>query len=96
MMRRKNVAHIKSLHLCAGAVGGILGDILLGHTPIGAVEIEEYPRKVLLSRQADGILPQFPIWDDINTFRSDNPDCTDYINKIKEVREELAICGGFP
>ena len=33
-----------------------------------AVEIEEYPRKVLMQRQDDGILPPFPIWDDVQTF----------------------------
>jgi DNA (cytosine-5)-methyltransferase 1 len=33
-----------------------------------AVEIEEYPRKVLMQRQDDGILPPFPIWDDVCTF----------------------------
>jgi len=42
--------------------------MLLGHTCVCAVEIEPYPRKVLLQRQRDGILPKFPIWDDIRTF----------------------------
>jgi len=90
------VGNIKTFHLFAGAGGGILSDLLLGHTPIGAVEIEEYPREVLLSRQADGILPEFPIWDDINTFRIDNPDCTEYIEGLKSIRNELVIAGGFP
>ena len=44
----------------AGAGGGILADILLGHRTVGAVEIEEYPRRVLIERQLDGSLPQFP------------------------------------
>lgn len=56
------------MHLFAGAGGGILADILLGHVPVCAVEIEEYPRRVLLQRQADGHLPRFPIWDDVRTF----------------------------
>ena len=56
-----------SLHLFAGAGGGILGGQLQGHTCVCAVEIESYPRQVLLQRQRDGILPKFPIWD-INTF----------------------------
>lgn len=90
------MVQLKTFHLFAGAGGGILGDILLGHKTIGAVEIEQYPREVLLRRQKDGILPEFPIWDDINTFRSDNPECAEYIGKLKEVSEELAICGGFP
>ena len=44
------------------------GGQLSGHTCVCAVEIESYPRQVLLQRQRDGILPWFPIWDDINTF----------------------------
>ena len=59
---------LTSFHLFAGAGGGILADILLGHNPIGAAEIEPYPRSVLVERQRDGSLPQFPIWDDVCTF----------------------------
>jgi len=58
---------LNTFHLFAGAGGGILADLLLGHNPIGACEIEPYPRNVLLQRQRDGILPEFPIWDDIRT-----------------------------
>ncbi len=58
---------LRTFHLFAGAGGGILSDILLGHVPVGACEIEEYPRNVLLQRQRDGILPEFPIWDDVQT-----------------------------
>ena len=85
-----------TFHLFAGAGGGILGDKLLGFETVGAIEIEKYPREVLLARQKDGILPRFPIWDDVRTFRSDNPECSEYIGKLKEVNKELAICGGFP
>ena len=59
---------MRELHLFAGAGGGILGGILLGHTCVCAVEIEPYCRKILLQRQRDGILPKFPIWDDVRTF----------------------------
>ena len=59
---------MNELALFAGAGGGILGGKLLGWNTIGAVEIEEYPRKVLLQRQLDGLLGKFPIWDDIRTF----------------------------
>lgn len=59
---------MNELHLFAGAGGGILGGMLLGHTCVCAVEIEPYRRKVLLQRQRDGILPKFPIWDDVRTF----------------------------
>ena len=85
-----------TIHLFAGAGGGLLGDMLLGHTPIAAVEIEEYPRRVLLQRQLDGVLPVFPVWDDVTTLRSDNPECADAFRAWKEVSSELAICGGFP
>ena len=85
-----------TFHLFAGIGGGILGDILLGHRPIGAVEINEYCRRVLLARQLDGCLPQFPIWDDVCTFRIDNPSTSEYINQLRKVSGELAICGGFP
>ena len=85
-----------TLHLFAGAGGGILADMLQGNTPIGAVEIEEYPRKILLQRQLDGILPAFPVWDDVTTFRADNPETAGFIGRCKELRNKLCICGGFP
>ena len=59
---------MNELHLFAGAGGGILGSQLLGHRTICAVEIEEYPRNILLQRQRDGFLPWFPVWDDIRSF----------------------------
>jgi DNA (cytosine-5)-methyltransferase 1 len=59
---------MRELHLFAGAGGGILGGMLLGHTTVCAVEINDYCRSVLIQRQRDGILPRFPIWDDIRTF----------------------------
>jgi DNA (cytosine-5)-methyltransferase 1 len=52
---------------------------------VAACEIEEYPRAVLLQRQLDGILPRFPIWDDINTFNG-----KPFKGKID------IITGGFP
>lgn len=76
---------LHELHLFAGGGGGILGGILLGHEPICAVEINERCRKVLLARQRDGILPRFPIWDDVRTF-----DGTPW-RGIADV-----VCGGFP
>lgn len=59
---------MNELALFAGAGGGILGGHLLGWTTVGAVEIEPYPRECLLQRQRDGILPPFPVWDDVCTF----------------------------
>ena len=59
---------MNELALFAGAGGGILGGALLGWHTVCAVELERYPREVLLQRQRDGILPVFPIWDDVCTF----------------------------
>jgi DNA-cytosine methyltransferase len=59
---------MRELALFAGAGGGILGGYLLGWQTVCAVEIEDYARRVLFARQRDGILPRFPIWDDIRTF----------------------------
>lgn len=57
------------LHLFAGAGGGILGSLLLGHRVIGAVEINEYCCRVLEQRQRDGMLARFPIFQtDIRDF----------------------------
>ena len=56
------------LALFAGAGGGILGGILLGWRTVCAVELDPYCRSVLLARQRDGLLPRFPIWDDVRTF----------------------------
>lgn len=76
---------MNELHLFAGAGGGILGGILLGHTTVCAVEIEPYCRRILLQRQRDGILPHFPIWDDVRTF--DGNPWRGHVD---------VICGGFP
>jgi DNA (cytosine-5)-methyltransferase 1 len=76
---------LRSFHLFAGAGGGILADLILGHEVIGACEIEKYPRDVLLARQRDGILPAFPVWDDV---------CTLDGNPWRGAVDIL--CGGFP
>ena len=59
---------MNELALFAGAGGGILGGKLLGWRTVCAVEWEPYPASVLCARQNDGILPTFPIWDDVQTF----------------------------
>lgn len=82
---RNRKENVRELHLFAGAGGGILGGMLLGHTCVCAVEIEPYCRKVLLQRQRDGILPKFPIWDDVRTF-----DGRPWRGLVD------VVCGGFP
>ena len=59
---------MNELALFAGAGGGILGGHLLRWRTVCAVEWEQYPASVLCARQNDGILPTFPIWDDVQTF----------------------------
>lgn len=76
---------MNELALFAGAGGGILGGGLLGWRTVCAVEWEQYPASVLCARQNDGLLPPFPIWDDIQTFDG-NP-----WRGIVDV-----ISGGFP
>ena len=59
---------LNELALFSGAGGGILGGKLLGWRTVCAVEWEPYPASVLCARQNDGLLPHFPIWDDVQTF----------------------------
>ena len=76
---------MRELALFAGAGGGILGGELLGWRTVCAVEFASYPRRVLLARQRDGLLPRFPIWDDVRTFDGE-PWCG---------RVDI-VSGGFP
>ena len=76
---------MNELHLFAGAGGGILGGMLLGHTCVCAVEWDKHARQCLLARQRDGCLPRFPIWDDVQTFDG-NP----WRGRVD------VVCGGFP
>ena len=76
---------MNELALFAGAGGGILGGKLLGWRTVCAVEREPYAACVLAQRQNDGLLPAFPIWDDVCTFDG-RPWCG-----IVDV-----VSGGFP
>lgn len=81
---------LRELSLFAGAGGGLLGSVLLGHRIVGAVEIDEYCCKVLEQRQRDGILERFPIF---------NTDIRDFIRHgyadLYKGQCDL-ISGGFP
>lgn len=59
---------LRTMHLFAGAGGGLLADVLLGHQPVCAVEIDEYCQQVLSARQEDGCFPWFPIFEDVQAF----------------------------
>ena len=76
---------MNELALFAGAGGGILGGHLLNWRTTCAVELDPFCRQVLLSRQAEGHLPRFPIWDDVCTF--DGKPWRGHID---------VISGGFP
>jgi len=76
---------MNELALFAGAGGGILGGHLLGWRTVCAVEWEAYPASVLCARQNDGLLPYFPIWDDVQTF--DGKPWTGIVD---------VVSGGFP
>ena len=76
---------MNELALFAGAGGGILGGHLLGWRTVCAVEWEPYAACVLAARQNDGILPAFPIWDDVQTF-----DGKPWAGRVD------VISGGFP
>jgi len=73
------------MHLFAGSGGGILADMLLGHTPVCAVEWENYCQQTLAARQKDGTLPFFPIYNDVQEF----------CGKPWRGKVEI-VCGGFP
>ena len=60
--------HLREMALFAGAGGGILGGKLLGWKTVCAVEWDPYAAAILCARQNDGILENFPIWDDVQTF----------------------------
>ena len=64
----RELQRLRTLHVFAGAGGGILGDVLSGHQPVCAVEIDEYCQQVLSARQKDGCFPWFPIFADVKTF----------------------------
>ena len=76
---------MNELALFAGAGGGILASKILGIHTVAACELDPAARSILLARQRDGILPHFPIWDDVRTFNG-----TPWRGRID------IITGGFP
>ena len=68
IIKQHSQGELNELALFAGAGGGILGGKLLGWRTVCAVEWEPYPASVLCARQNDGLLPPFPIWDDVQSF----------------------------
>ena len=80
---------LNELALFAGGGGGILGGVLDRKAPwrtVCAVEVEEYPARVLIERMRDGtIADPFPVYSDIRTFDG------------RPWRGVIDVCsGGFP
>ena len=59
---------MNELALFAGGGGSVLAGKILGWRTVCAVEIDAGARGILLDRQRDGVIPKFPVWDDICTF----------------------------
>jgi DNA (cytosine-5)-methyltransferase 1 len=77
---------MRTMHLFAGAGGGLLADRILGHTPVVAVEWEPYPCQVLRERAAEGWFPGLVVWEgDVRNF-----DPSEYTRQVD------CIHAGFP
>lgn len=77
---------MRTMHLFAGAGGGLLADLILGHTPIVAVEWDGYACQVLRERAAEGWFPELHVWEgDVRLF-----DPSEYAGKVD------CIHAGFP
>lgn len=77
---------LKTMHLFAGHGGGLLADLILGHTPVVAVEWDGYACQVLRERAADGWFPGLRVWEgDVRMF-----DPSEYTGSVD------CIHAGFP
>ena len=77
---------LRTMHLFAGAGGGILADLILGHRPIVAVEWDKYACEVLRARVADGWFDGMSVWEgDVRLF-----DPSEYKGRVD------CIHAGFP
>ena len=73
-------------HLFAGIGGGILSDLILGHTPIFAVEWDKYACKILRERVSDGWFPEMRVYEgDVRMF-----DPSEYAGRVD------CLAAGFP
>lgn len=77
---------MRTMHLFAGAGGGLLADLILGHTPVVAVEWVPYACQVLRERAADGWFPGLHVHEgDVRLY-----DPSDYAGSVD------CIHAGFP
>lgn len=60
---------VRTLHLFAGAGGGLLADLILGHEPVCAVEWDAYCCQVLRERASEGWFPNLQVFEgDVRMF----------------------------
>lgn len=71
MTVRRRKENMNELSLFTGAGGGLLGTLLLGWRPVGFVESNEYRQMVIAARIRDKILPDAPIFGNIESFIRD-------------------------
>ena len=77
---------LRTMHLFAGHGGGLLADLILGHSPRVAVEWDSYACQVLRERAADGWFPELQVWEgDVRLF-----DPSEYTGSVD------IIHAGFP
>lgn len=77
---------MNTMHLFAGAGGGLLADLILGHTPIIAVEWDKNACRVLRERATDEWFPDLHVHEgDVRMF-----DPSDYAGRVD------CIAAGFP
>ena len=58
-----------SMRLFAGAGGGLLADLIIGHNPVCAVEWEPYACRILRERAAEGWFPDLRVYEgDVRMF----------------------------
>ena len=77
---------MNTMHLFAGAGGGLLADLILGHIPVVAVEWDKNACRVLRDRAADGWFPGLHVHEtDVRLF-----DPSDYAGRVD------CIAAGFP
>ncbi|MDE2470259.1 MAG: DNA cytosine methyltransferase [Bradyrhizobium sp.] len=77
---------LRTMHLFAGAGGGLLADLILGHRPVVAVEWDAYACQVLRERAADGWFPGLHVYEgDVRLF-----DPSEYAGSVD------CIAAGFP
>ena len=77
---------MKTAHLFAGGGGGLYADLILGHEPVFAAEIDPYACNVLERRRDEGWWPSLSVWQgDVRV-----------LNPSEIPREVGCLSAGFP